>query len=97
MKKIVLRIEVRGVSIKRFRGACTAGGNRRTAMQMHLATTQSIPHENTVTAPIAEIARAVPRPAEVLAHAPSVATSLTTPRLAASSPWYSDPAASRGM
>ena len=64
-------------------------------MQMRLATTQSIPHENTVR-PIADMARAAPRPAEVLVHAPSTATSIATPRPPVS-PWYSDPAASRGM
>jgi hypothetical protein len=94
MKKIVLRIEARGVSIDRFRGTCTAGGNRRTAMQTHLEMTPSIPHKDTATAPVADVASAAPGLADILIHNPSAA--IATPRQPAS-PWYSDPAASRGM
>jgi hypothetical protein len=64
-------------------------------MPMHLATTRSIPHEDTVNAPIADVAGAAPHLADVLIHKPSAAIA-AAPR-APASPWYSDPAASRGM
>jgi hypothetical protein len=64
-------------------------------MQTHLEMTPSIPHEDTVTAPVADVASAAPRPAHILIHMPSAAI-VAAPRRPAS-PWYSDPAASRGM
>jgi hypothetical protein len=65
-----------------------------------VATSQSLPHDNTVAASIAAIPREVHWLAELIIAKPAQATPATAAASTherAPSPWYSDPAASRGM